>query len=278
MTAEAPDKEWDVFISYASEDKEELARPLASLLDRLGLKVWFDEATLQVGDSLARAISVGLARSRYGVVIISSSFMTKKWPRNELAGLLSLEQTDYPVILPVWHGVQAPDVAAFNPILADRVALHSSRGIRAIANAIYERVAGSLPYGANDALSGYWLGETGRLLLRHAASGVSGDYDWFGQPWIGSLAGTFAEGVLRYDWTWALNERRGGGFFLYYAESAVTFRLSGVWWYDSDVSDVDDLISDWRTFLSGGPFPLGFQRTLGLCRWEFTREMRGDQR
>lgn len=33
---------WDVFICYASEDKEDLARPLAESLTQAGLKVWFD--------------------------------------------------------------------------------------------------------------------------------------------------------------------------------------------------------------------------------------------
>ena len=44
--------EWDVFISHAWEDKEAFARPLAKGLSERGLKVWFDEFTLTVGDSL----------------------------------------------------------------------------------------------------------------------------------------------------------------------------------------------------------------------------------
>ena len=45
----------DVFISYASEDKE-VARALADALIALGLSVWFDEYELRVGDSLSRKI------------------------------------------------------------------------------------------------------------------------------------------------------------------------------------------------------------------------------
>ena len=36
-------KQWDVFISYASEDREAVARPLAALLRELGVTVWFDQ-------------------------------------------------------------------------------------------------------------------------------------------------------------------------------------------------------------------------------------------
>jgi TIR domain len=39
--------EWDVFISHASEDKDDFVRPLAHGLEEKGLKVWFDEFTLR---------------------------------------------------------------------------------------------------------------------------------------------------------------------------------------------------------------------------------------
>ena len=35
-----------VFISHASEDKTDLARPLADMLQAKGYKVWYDEYTL----------------------------------------------------------------------------------------------------------------------------------------------------------------------------------------------------------------------------------------
>jgi RNA binding exosome subunit len=41
-----------VFVSHASEDKEEVARPLATLLRDQGVKVWLDEQELHVGDSI----------------------------------------------------------------------------------------------------------------------------------------------------------------------------------------------------------------------------------
>ena len=70
--------EWDVFISHASEDKEGFVRPLAKSLRQRGLRVWYDEFTLKVGDSLRRSIDRGLARSRYGVVVISPNFLRKE--------------------------------------------------------------------------------------------------------------------------------------------------------------------------------------------------------
>ena len=43
------EREYDVFISHASEDKDEVVRPLASALIDEGLTVWYDEFELKIG-------------------------------------------------------------------------------------------------------------------------------------------------------------------------------------------------------------------------------------
>jgi hypothetical protein len=85
-------KKWDVFISHASEDKELVARPLSSYLQRAGIKVWLDENELTIGDSLREKIDEGLAQSRFGIVILSKHFLAKEWPQRELNGLVALEE------------------------------------------------------------------------------------------------------------------------------------------------------------------------------------------
>lgn len=98
-------KEWDLFISHASEDKKSLVHPLAESLSLLGLKVWYDEFTLQAGDSISRSIDKGIANSNYGLVVISSHFIAKKWTEYELRGLISREIHEDALIIPIWHGV-----------------------------------------------------------------------------------------------------------------------------------------------------------------------------
>src|ERR1044072_1956313 len=124
-------KKWDVFISHASEDKDGFVRPLADTLRSLGASVWYDEFTLRVGDSLSRSIDKGLARSRFGLVIISSAFIKKPWPEHELRGLVAREVGGRKVILPVWHGVDHAKVLAFSPPLADKIAIRTA-DVRAI--------------------------------------------------------------------------------------------------------------------------------------------------
>lgn len=130
--------EWDVFICHASEDKEGFVRPLVNSLRSYDLKVWYDEFTLTVGDSLRRSIDKGLANSRYGIVVISPSFFSKDWPQKELDGLAALEVNGRKVILPVWHQIDVIGVRKYSPILADRVATTSQKGIEQVTIDIFE--------------------------------------------------------------------------------------------------------------------------------------------
>src|SRR3984885_8376052 len=125
--------EWDVFLSYASEDRSELAEPLARALEGFGLKVWFDRVELQLGDSLRRKIDEGLARCRVGVAILSPAFFSKHYPNRELDGLAQREIDGHKVILPIWHNVTYAQVRSFSPPLADRVAVSSEEGIMSVA-------------------------------------------------------------------------------------------------------------------------------------------------
>lgn len=129
-----------LFISHASEDKDAFVRPLAETLT-IDFDVWYDEYQLVVGASLLEEISKGLATCDYGIVVLSKSFFSKKWPQNELNGLFSLEEKDKKVILPVWHDVGEAEVKKYSPILADRLAAKSEDGILAVVQEIKRSVA-----------------------------------------------------------------------------------------------------------------------------------------
>jgi hypothetical protein len=138
---------WDLFISHASEDKADVARPLAEMLRSKGVNVWYDEFTLRIGDSLRRSIDHGLANSRYGIVVLSPSFFEKKWPQDELDGLLSMETPERTRILPVWHQVTAEQVRQFSPMLAGRLGIATGAGLEDLVGKLISRV---MVYRVND--------------------------------------------------------------------------------------------------------------------------------
>lgn len=136
----------DVFIAHASEDKDSIARPLHQALVARGWKVWLDEAALELGDSLRQKIDQGLRECRYGVVVLSPSFFAKTWPQRELDGLVARETASgAKAILPIWHSIDHAGVAAFSPMLADRLAVKSSDGI----DVVVEKVESVLKKGAD---------------------------------------------------------------------------------------------------------------------------------
>ena len=102
---------------------------LAERLRSEGIEVWYDDFTLAVGDSLRRSIDNGLRRSRFGIVVLSHNFFTKEWPQKELDGLATRERKGQKIILPVWLGIDHDDVAAYSPMLADRIAARVTEGL-----------------------------------------------------------------------------------------------------------------------------------------------------
>jgi len=118
--------EYDLFISHASEDKDDFVRPLAETLQGLGLKVWYDEFSMRVGDSLRRKIDSGLRNSRYGTVVLSADFIKKEWTNYELDALVAREMNGHKMILPIWHKITKTDVMNYSPNLADKIALNTS--------------------------------------------------------------------------------------------------------------------------------------------------------
>lgn len=125
-------KAMDIFICHATEDKDEVARPITERLEEAGWRVWFDDFELRLGDRLRAGIDDGLRRSRYGAVILSPHFLARKpWTEHELDGLMSCEVAGggAKVILPIWHGVDFEQVNEYSSALAGRIATSTEKGI-----------------------------------------------------------------------------------------------------------------------------------------------------
>lgn len=119
----------DFFISHASEDKDEIVRPLVDALILLGATVWYDEYLLKIGDRISYKINQGLRTSRFGVVVFSPSFFgpDKTWPGMEVGAMLAKEDSAYRSrILPIWHRVSKQDVNESFPLLADTFARNTA--------------------------------------------------------------------------------------------------------------------------------------------------------
>jgi len=133
--------EYDVFISHASEDKEDVVRPLANALINRDVSVWYDEFELKIGDSLRRKIDKGLANSKFGIVVLSKDFIKKGWTNYELDGIITKAVSGEQIVLPVWHNITKSEVIAYSPSLADKLARNTAiHTIDEIADEIAELI------------------------------------------------------------------------------------------------------------------------------------------
>ena len=120
--------EYDFFISHATEDKAEIAEPLALELSTRGAKVWLDKFEMTVGNSLRSSIDYGIAHSKHGIIILSKNYVRKFWTEKEMNAFyskLSLDSKNSKILLPIWHHITKQEVANYSPMLADILALNT---------------------------------------------------------------------------------------------------------------------------------------------------------
>lgn len=143
--SEDEETKYDVFISYAHQDKN-FVEPLAELLVDRGFRAWYDKFELTVGDSLREKIDRGIANSEYGLVVLSPHFFARArgWTDRELGGLTTREVAGRrKLILPIWHNVDRDDVLEYSPTLADKSALNTKEmDLEEIADALAEVLPG----------------------------------------------------------------------------------------------------------------------------------------
>lgn len=121
--------EYDAFISHAVEDKIPIANELCAKLERAGLKIWYSGKELGIGDSIEKTIERGLNRSRYGIVILSPTYLAKNWTIREFYTLLAKEIEEHKVILPVLYNIGVDDLKRKDLLMADRFAVSADRGL-----------------------------------------------------------------------------------------------------------------------------------------------------
>ena len=117
--------EYDVFISHASEDKEDFVDEFVAELRKAGVKVWYDTTQILWGDSLRSRIDEGLRKSRFGIAILSPNYIAdgKYWTKEELNGIFQLESIDGKTLLPIWHKLTKKQVTDFSAIVANKKAM-----------------------------------------------------------------------------------------------------------------------------------------------------------
>jgi hypothetical protein len=121
--------QYDAFISHAVEDKLPIANELCARLERAGLKIWYSGRELRVGDRLTQTIEQGLNKSRFGIVILSPTYVSKMWTLREFYSLLSREKEGKKIVLPVLFDITPEELAQKDLTMAEMFSLRAEKGM-----------------------------------------------------------------------------------------------------------------------------------------------------
>jgi hypothetical protein len=115
--------EYDVFLCHCWMDKVALADPLKRALDAAGLRVWYDQVEIKLGDSFISKINEGIQKSDSGIVLFTPAFFSTgsgvRWGEVEtfMAGQLASDRTS---LLPLVTGLSPDEYRRRLPLLAPR--------------------------------------------------------------------------------------------------------------------------------------------------------------
>jgi hypothetical protein len=113
--------------------------------------VWYDDFSMEVGQSLRESVEKGIKDCGFCILVLTPNFLKNGgWPKREYTMAFTKELVeDSAAILPVWHNVSRNDVYEYSPHLADRLGLRWSHGVEDVCwrlyRAIDRRVESMLP-------------------------------------------------------------------------------------------------------------------------------------
>ncbi len=98
----AREKDYDSFISYFSGDKAFAQKVDADLRQR-GIRIWRDNAEIDVGDSISEKIEHALKRSYTFSIVLSKEALERPWVKEELRAAYNLRRAEELKILPLLY-------------------------------------------------------------------------------------------------------------------------------------------------------------------------------
>lgn len=118
--------EYDVFISHANADKEDLIEELYQSLKKLDIKIFYDKESLEWGDKFKDKILDGAKKAEFAIIVISENFFDREWTEIELNRFLNRQNRNgQKIILPIIHNITIQQLKEKYPTVADIQAIDS---------------------------------------------------------------------------------------------------------------------------------------------------------
>lgn len=129
------EKEFDAFLSYASEDLQ-YANELVGALKAKGLNIWYAPLQLNPGDNLIRSIEEGMRISKCAILLLSKDYLSKNWTGFELDTLINQYIEDGKRVIPIWKNINREDLSKSRLGLVNIFALNANDPLSKISDQI----------------------------------------------------------------------------------------------------------------------------------------------
>ncbi|MEW8050095.1 MAG: toll/interleukin-1 receptor domain-containing protein [Candidatus Thiodiazotropha sp.] len=95
----------DVFISYSRHDKA-FVKKLVERLKQAGVDIFYDEADIAIGESLAHSLQNAVQRAQYVLIVMSPEYFSSQWGKQELDLALQQEfENNRRKVIPLLHSL-----------------------------------------------------------------------------------------------------------------------------------------------------------------------------
>lgn len=132
------DTKHEIFISHSSKDKD-LVNKLYNKLEEKGIKTWYDDAELTIGDNLREKINKGLNECNYGIVVLSEYFIDSFWTKREYDSLFTLMEDGK--LFPINHGLTKEQLESFDKSLSNIIYRDTRKySLDEIVDEIYRKI------------------------------------------------------------------------------------------------------------------------------------------
>jgi GGDEF domain-containing protein len=221
-----------IFLSHSKADKP-FVRRLSKDLKYFGIRVWVDEAEIQIGDSLIEKIREGIDNVKFVGVILSKTSVRSEWVKKEVDVAMNQEIEGKKVkVLPLL--IESCDLPGFlkGKLYADfQIEDSYQKELFKLVKRLGINPVDKMTFGGN------WQDHNGRLLsLAQYCENVMGEYEKSGE-WGGDIFGKIVENRLIFHWKKRL--RQGVGYLDIENET-----LCGAYWFQAFAPDYLSLLAN----------------------------------
>ena len=102
---------YDVFLSFRGEDtRYNFTGNLYNTFCKKGIKVFFDDPDLRVGDEISPSLFKAIEESRISIIVFSENYASSTWCLKELVKILECMEKNEQLVYPIFYKIDPSDL------------------------------------------------------------------------------------------------------------------------------------------------------------------------